>query len=346
MKSKYRNFLQRTLWISLLGGALILMFSLLRRPEMKHEPQLLHIIFMILYFLLIMNLLFNGLLFLDRKLDRKIPWFYYPRKRLVVEASIAVSGSVVFFTINFYFLKFVAGIPRSDFPSSRALFSYIVIMIVLFVCISIVIARNFFLNWQKSLLEVEQLKREKIKSDYQALQNQLNPHFLFNNFNMLLAEIRRAPDNAIRITETLSDVYRYVLESKNHETVSLKEEIEFAESFLFLQKVRFGVNLTTRMEVTYDMVNYRVPPLTLQILIENAIKHNVVSSGHPLTIEIVCMEDEYLAVSNNIRLKKSTYSTGTGLKNIKMRYSYLTDRKVMAEADSDRFTVKVPLLRD
>jgi LytS/YehU family sensor histidine kinase len=230
-------------------------------------------------------------------------------------------------------------------PHQRFLYIYIILMIVLGAAIIIAIANNFFRNWRKSLLQVEELKREKMKSDYQALQNQLNPHFLFNNFNMLLSEIRRDPDNAARITEKLSDVYRHVLESKDHETTSLREEAEFAEAVIFLYKARFGDNLVVECRLAAEAVDYRLPPLTLQILIENALKHNVVSASHPLHIRITA-EDDYLVTVNNIQPRKSTYSTGLGLKNIKMRCSFLTGRKVTAAVKDNQFIVKVPLLKE
>jgi two-component system LytT family sensor kinase len=289
-----------------------------------------------LWIIFLVNFLFHSLLWLDRRLDRSIPWYYYPGKRLITEVAIAFPSILVILSLNYVFLHSVSDHPIETMSHERFLYSYIILIIVFGVALSIIIANNFLRNWRKSLLDVEQLKREKMKSDYQALQNQLNPHFLFNNFNMLLPEIRRDPDNAMRITERLSDVYRYVLESKNHETVSLGEEVEFAEAIIFLYKVRFGDHL---------VVERRLPPLTLQILIENALKHNVVSAAHPLHIRIA-VEDDYLLVLNNIQPRKSTYSTGLGLKNIKMRYSFLTQRKVTVDANDNQFKVKVPLIKE
>jgi LytS/YehU family sensor histidine kinase len=225
------------------------------------------------------------------------------------------------------------------------LYTYIIIVIVLGVAMTMVLATRFFHNWRHSFMEVEQLKREKMKSDYLALQNQLNPHFLFNNFNMLVSEIRRDPANAVRITERLSDVYRYVLESKNHETVRLAEEVEFVQAIIFLHEVRFGDNLVVEFGLSEEVMEYRLPPLTLQILLENALKHNVISAVYRLRIDIE-VEEDYLVVTNNVKPRKSTYSTGMGLENIKMRYSYLTERKVTVEADEQRFKVKVPLLKE
>jgi LytS/YehU family sensor histidine kinase len=298
-----------------------------------------------LWIIFLVNFLFHSLLWLDRRLDRSIPWYYYPGKRLITEVAIAFPSILVILSLNYVFLHSVSDHPIETMSHERFLYSYIILIIVFGVALSIIIANNFLHNWRKSLLDVEQLKREKMKSDYQALQNQLNPHFLFNNFNMLLSEIRRDPDNAVRITERLSDVYRYVLESKNHETALLSEEAEFAEAIIFLYKVRFGDHLVVERRLPAEVMDYRLPPLTLQILIENALKHNVVSAAHPLHIRIA-VEDDYLLVVNNIQPRKSTYSTGLGLENIKMRYFFLTQRKVTVDANNNQFKVKVPLLKE
>lgn len=299
---------------------------------------------MALWVIFVVNFLFHGLLWLDRWLDRSIPWYFFPRKRLFTEVAIALPATLAIISLNYVLMNSISERHAKMMSHQRFFYAYIIIMIVFGVAISILIANNFFRNWRKSLLEFEQLKQEKIKTDYQALQNQLKPHFLFNNFNMLLSEIRRDPDNAVRITEKLSDVYRYVLESKNHETVSLSKEAEFAKAIIFLHKVRFGDNLAVDLQLPAEVVEYSLPPLTLQILLENVFKHNVVSTMHPLHIRI-SVEDDYLLVVNNIQPRKSTYSTGLGLKNIKMRYSFLTERKVTVNVNNDQFIVKVPLLK-
>lgn len=339
----------RRFWIHTLLGTLLALFLIFIFHYFSDSETLANWGFktylMFLWIIILVNCIFQGLLWLDQRLDRSIPWYFYPGRRLITEVAIAFPAILAILFLNYFFMHLVMEGHTEMFSHQRFLYAYIIIMIVLGVAISIVIAGNFFRNWRKSLLEVEQLKREKMKSDYQALQNQLNPHFLFNNFNMLLSEIRRDPDNAVRITEKLADVYRYVLESKNHETVSLREEAEFVEAIIFLHKVRFGDNLVVDRRLTDDVMDYRLPPLTLQILIENALKHNVVSAASPLHIRIG-IENDYLVVVNNIQPRKSTYSTGLGLKNIDMRYSFLTERKVTVNVDGNQFKVNVPLLKE
>lgn len=346
MKSKVRVFLLHTVFGTLLALFLIFIFHYFSSdgtPVFRGFKSYL----MPLWVIFLVNLIYRGLLWLDRHLDGSIPWFYYPRKRLIVEVAIAFPATLVILSLNYAFLHMLSDGPSNQpveaMSHQQFLYAYVILMIVFGVVMSIVIAMNFFRNWRKSLVEVERLKREKMKSDYRALQDQLNPHFLFNNFNMLISEIRRDPENAVCITEKLADVYRYVLESKNFETVSLSEEVGFVEAIIFLHRVRFGESLVVDVGLSNDVMEYRLPPLTLQILFENALKHNVVSAERPLGI-CIGVEGDYLVVVNDIQPRKSTYSTGLGLENIKMRYEYLTERKVVIEAEEKKFKVKVPLL--
>jgi len=342
LRTNVRSFLMRTVWGTLIAFFLIFLFHYFD-TGVAAKLRDIRVIMMAVWVIILVNFLFQGLLWLDRRLDRSISWYYYPKKRFFLELAIALPGSLTLIFLNYFLMYRFSSRHGEGMSHQRFLYAYILIMIVMGIAVSIIIANNFFRNWRKSLLEVEKLKQEKIKTDYQALQNQLNPHFLFNNFNMLLSEIPRDPENAMRITERLSDVYRYVLESKNRETVSLAEESEFLFAIVFLHKVRFGDNLVVNLQLPEDKMEYRLPPLTLQILFENAIKHNVVSSTHPLHI-VFSIEDDTLISANDIQPRKSTYSTGLGLKNIKLRYSYLTRRKILVKADDNRFVVRVPLL--
>ena len=326
----------------MMGLALGLLFSMLVPEHLVKPPKYFRFI-QFIYTIAVLNLLFNGLVWMNGKLDSILPWYYYPTKRLVVEGAFALTANMFVFAMNFYLFRSIMPQPVPPVPGAKVVFAFIITSILLFVGMAVIIARNFFQNWKKSLLEVEKLKQEKVKSDYKALQSQLNPHFLFNNLNMLVSEIRKDQDKAVRITEELSDVYRYVLQSKDHETVSLEEELEFAESFMYLQNVRFGESLVLTKNIAPEVKSLHLPPLTLQVLLENAIKHNIVSSVKPLHIEMYDDED-YLEVKNNFQPRKSTYSTHTGLKNVKLRYSIISQRNMEVFLEGDVFRVKVPLL--
>ena len=187
------------------------------------------------------------------------------------------------------------------------------------------------------------LQAENDTARYTALQNQLNPHFLFNSLNTLIAEIEYNPKNAVHFTKHLSSVYRYVLQSQDKTLVTLGEELEFIRSYLFLHEVRLGNCLTCQNNVPAEYAEKMLPPLTLQLLVENVIKHNSITPGKPMVITIR-IEDEYLSVSNPIHPKKSVASSGIGLENLAKRCELMSGKKIIIKNETEKFTVKVPLL--
>lgn len=197
----------------------------------------------------------------------------------------------------------------------------------------------------QNLLRIQQqaaaLQKENNTARYTALQNQLNPHFLFNSLNTLIAEIEYNPRNAVNFTKNLSNVYRYVLQCQDKPLVILEEELEFLEAYLFLHKVRLGDCITCDIEIPAPSRERLVPPLTLQLLAENVIKHNSVSSVHPMSIHIG-IKGEWLIVSNPIQPKKSAPSPGIGLQNLSNRCRLITGKEIDVKAEAGIFTVKIP----
>ena len=197
--------------------------------------------------------------------------------------------------------------------------------------------------------KTEALARESVQSQLEVLKNQLDPHFLFNSLNTLAALIDDENVDAQQYLERLSDVYPYVLVSRSKNTVPLDEEIAFLDAYVYLNKIRFRENLQVEKWLSPDMQGQYVTPLSLQMLIENAIKHNVASKDNPLKISIK-QGDGYLVVANNIQEKtilrdsREDKSTRVGLQNIINRYSLLTERQVEVSRTGDLFTVKIPLL--
>jgi LytS/YehU family sensor histidine kinase len=170
----------------------------------------------------------------------------------------------------------------------------------------------------------------------------VSPHFLFNSLNALTNLVYEDQEKAVKFIKQLSEVYRYVLDTRDKEVVSLTEELKFLESYLFLQRIRFGNKLRVTIDLSGDPM---LAPLALQMLIENAIKHNIISEADPLNIRIFS-EDGYLTVENNLQ-KKSVLgerSSGVGLDNIRKRYEFLTDREVKVLETPVSFVVKLPLL--
>lgn len=186
------------------------------------------------------------------------------------------------------------------------------------------------------------LQKENNTARYTALQNQLNPHFLFNSLNTLIAEIEFNPANAVCFTRKLSDVYRYVLQCQDKTLVTLADELDFLQSYLFLHEVRLGNCITCRQEIASEYQDSLLPPLTLQLLVENVIKHNSISLSKPMQINI-CTEAGYLLVSNPVCPKKNSYPSGVGLKNLSNRYKLMLGKEIVIESTSQQFTVKVPL---
>jgi two-component system LytT family sensor kinase len=203
----------------------------------------------------------------------------------------------------------------------------------------------YFINeLRKSVIEKEQLKRDTLQAQLNALRIQVNPHFLFNNLNTLSAVIPDNPSQAVDFVQQLSKVYRHILEVKDEQSILLKEELEVLESYAFLMKTRFGENLDISIRVAEEKLHQRIVPLSLQILMENAIKHNIVSSAKPLHIDI-STEEGRLIVKNTLQKKnQSMESTGIGLDNIRNRYRLLGNRVVEVAEGPGSFTVAIPLM--
>ncbi|TCO09805.1 sensor histidine kinase [Natronoflexus pectinivorans] len=282
------------------------------------------------------NMLSEGNIIINRILNQRVPWFSQITKRIRIQVFISVLWLIAV-TVIFSLLA-----PRS--LSKDAIITFIFGTIFILGFNSVLIMRSFAYNWRQSLIENEELKQAKLKSDYMALQNQLNPHFLFNSFSVLISEIQYNPPGAVEFAQKMSDVYRYVLQQRNNLTTTLKEELDFLDDFRYLHNIRMGNALQMQTNIESGHLTLYVPPMTLQILIENAIKHNRASEKDPLVIEITSNNNQTLSVTNNINPKTTTYSTGTGLENIIKRYKFLSDKEVDIIHNEKQFIVTLPLL--
>jgi hypothetical protein len=198
-------------------------------------------------------------------------------------------------------------------------------------------------------LQKKEVKKQKIiagtaSARFDALKNQLDPHFLFNSLNVLTSLIEEDPDQAQKFTTSLSKVYRYVLEQKNKDLVSVDEELNFARTYVRLLKMRFEDSIVFEIPEKSSNPEAKIVPLSLQLLLENAVKHNVVTASKPLHI-VVREESGMLEVSNNLQEKQVVKkSSGVGLQNIKQRYNILTDREVFIDKTISNFSVSLPML--
>ncbi|WP_026210323.1 sensor histidine kinase [Flexithrix dorotheae] len=205
----------------------------------------------------------------------------------------------------------------------------------------------YFMNeLSDAKLRTEKLQKENVEAQFQALRNQVNPHFLFNSLNVLSNLVTKEPQLATDFIQELSKVYRYLLYYQSQKVVKLKDELEFINSYIFLLKIRFKDNLLIKSDIEEKFKEYFLPPATLQLLTENAIKHNIISKKQPLTINFKSNGEDVIIIENNLQLKNvKEASTSVGLKNIRDRYRFISDEEVDVRKDGEKFIVKVPLIK-
>ncbi|HQQ98861.1 MAG TPA: histidine kinase [Cyclobacteriaceae bacterium] len=283
-------------------------------------------------------LLWIGNDWLVHYLNDRISWVTSPVKRLVVGLLVTIlyTSSVVLLVIAVWELATGETLGDSEYIVYFSL--VITFLISLFLH-----GREFLLRWRTAAIEAERFQKESAKAQYESLRNQVNPHFLFNSLNALTNLVYEDQDKAARFIKQLSEVYRYVLETRNQEVVTLQEELAFLESYLYLQRIRFGQKL--QVEINLSGVRTHVAPLAIQMLIENAIKHTVISEQEPLHIRVFC-EDSWIVVSNNLNPKSVIpgESAGVGLDNIRRRYAYLGQYRVLVEKKESEFVVRLPFI--
>ncbi len=200
-------------------------------------------------------------------------------------------------------------------------------------------------KFQETKVESEQLKRANIQSQLDTLKNQVNPHFLFNSLNTLATIIPEDQDLSVQFVQKLSKVYRYILEIKNLQMISLREELSFLNSYVFLLRIRHGDTLQINIIIPDELMEDKLVPLSMQILVENAIKHNIISTQKPLTIDVF-VEGENIIVKNNLQKKRQVVeSTKTGLDNIRDRYRLLSDKVVETIVTTGSFMVSLPIIK-
>lgn len=206
-------------------------------------------------------------------------------------------------------------------------------------------AAEFLRNWKQTALDAEKLKKEQMASKYESLKNQVNPHFLFNSLNALTNLVYEDQDMAADFIRKLSKVYRYVLDNQSKEVVTLETELAFVNSYLFLQRIRFDDKLKVNINVE-GHEKTMIPPIALQMLFENAIKHNTIAEEEPLTIDVYVENETSLVIKNNLQKKNIPVeeSAGVGLKNVAARFEFLSETKVEVIETASEFIVKLPLL--
>ncbi|MNS45156.1 Sensor histidine kinase YpdA [compost metagenome] len=222
--------------------------------------------------------------------------------------------------------------------------NYIESAVMTFIVLLFFHGLNFYKLYQENKVTQQKIIAGTANAKFESLKNQIDPHFLFNSLNVLSSLIEENPDNAQRFTTSLSKVYRYVLEQKDKELVSVEDELSFAKTYMNLLKMRFENSLFYELPTENINPEAKVVPLSLQLLLENTVKHNVVSEQKPLHIRIF-IDKDYLAIQNDLQKKEVLQDRqGVGLQNIVNRYGIITDRKVKIEEDEKNFTVRIPIL--
>lgn len=276
--------------------------------------------------------------------DKMARWLEEPGKRL----AIGIVGHFVYTVAAMIILSYLVYILfgwNRDIITLEGMVRYSVPAVAITFAISMFsTAKMFFLSWRQLAINQEKMKAEVISSKFESLKNQVNPHFLFNSLNVLTSLVYKDADLSAEFIRKLSDVYRYVLDVQSKEIVDLDEELSFLHAFSYLLKMRHAEGLKINIDVA-EKTNLNIPPLALQMLVENAVKHNIISKMEPLTINVNA-EDGYLVVQNNLQRKeaKTPRSSSLGLSNIKARYDFLSDKPVIIEESESAFTVKIPVL--
>lgn len=339
MKRKNSRFI----YMILAGiGISFLLDLLMSKANVKTGNPAFHIITSVLITIIV----WEGNLRIDHWINKIFPWLTKPGKRIAFQlpVSMVFSAAAIYLSL-LAFNTFVCQLPvqmHDTFTKTSLVIGLMVSVTIL----STEIGTQFFILWKRSLVEVEKYKLESLQSQLQNLKNQVNPHFLFNNLSVLTSLVYEDQDKAVDFINQLSKVYRYLLDNQSTELVSLEKELTFINSYTYLFKIRFDRSIQFDIKIEKEFLRRLVPPMALQLLIENAIKHNEVSVAKPLTVSISC-ENDYLVVKNSLQPRSFVEeSTGTGLNNIRSRYSYFTDKEVVITDKDGKFTVKIPLLHE
>jgi sensor histidine kinase YesM len=286
---------------------------------------------------------FNGLII--RKYGNRIKWESHPAKRIVATLGVVIVLAIILtFLINYIFIFHFSISSFPAFFKTTLTLLLIEVLIIVYV-FSLFTGIEFFQMWKAGLIRQESLQRKAVELQMEALKNQVNPHFLFNSLNTLTSLVHKDPDKAVQFIIQLSDIYRYVLENRNKATVDWRTEKIFVENYLQLQQIRFANNIIVHVD-TGDNDNFQVVPLSVQMLVENAIKHNIITSDNPLDISIY-MHDGCLVVRNKLQLKSSVeYSENVGLDNISQQYGILAHREIGISREDGYFTVSLPEIHE
>lgn len=296
-----------------------------------------------LYTIMIAMIIWEGNRYLHFSLRSYFDWINKPLQKLTV-----LMLSIIFYTVPMSVLLIVGWykIFTDDIVNWNIVTESTLIILVAVVFITHAYETVFLVKESESeMIRSEQLERAKAEAELEALKNQIDPHFIFNSLNTLSHLIEERPDKAKLFNDNLADVYRYILQNKARDLVLLQDELAFLKSYFLLLKIRFEEAVRLQFNLSDDLDQFLVPPISLQLLAENAIKHNEFSLQNPLIL-CISMKDEELVIRNPINQKELRKpSSKIGLQNLRERYKLITQKEIGISTDDNIFTVTLPLLR-
>lgn len=292
----------------------------------------------------------SSLYALNRMLDRRIPWSDYFSYRFLAGYSGNVALSIGMMVLASVLITswgtpvFWEGFNLDDPDLTWKVF----ILVLVFVFIYNVIYALLYAYQHYAVAQLDQLRNERhqLELQFEALKSQISPHYLFNSLNTISSLLFQDLPSAEQFIRRLVQTYQYILATRDKKSVLLSEELEFVESYYYLLRIRFQQQLNVEINVPVGIMNTRVPPLTLQMLVENAVKHNTLSGDKKLFIYISAREHTYLQVANTrTGVTADVESFNVGLENIRQRYRYLTEKRILVESN-ERFMVSLPVIHD
>lgn len=329
----------KILQYTLISGAILIgaaLFFLFKDSEFS-ESQVMSITWIVTAALFI----WLGNLLISKGLDKHFSWQRYGNWRFFSQQLIILIYSLSM--INLLYVLFKVFLTEANPDWVQLIVANVYGILIIVPVSSIYFGIYFLKSWNESKLEEERLQKESTKAQLLALRNHLDPHFLFNNLNILSALIDTDRRQSQEYLEKFAEVYRVILQTDKEELITLRDELKFVEAYLYLVKIRFQELLEIKIKVAKEKLGFELPPLTIQMLIENALKHNTITEDEPLVVEITSAGN-FLIVSNNLNKNPNAKGQGSGLENISLRYSYYTDNRVQIDESQDKFTVKVPLI--
>lgn len=304
---------------------------------------LLSLFFAYLYFTFIAFAIWQGNRYLLFRLRLRFSWLSQPMYKVI---ALVVSNIFYTIPISVGLMTMWYVFAQHSAADWNVIYKATALCVVCVVFITHTYETVFLIkSWGTDKSKSEQLEKAKAQAELEALKNQIDPHFMFNSLNTLSYLIENNIAKAKQFNDNLAEVYRYILLHKDRHLVMLSEELAFAEKYFSLIKIRFGNSISLDIASSIDHERFLIPPISLQILLENAVKHNEFSNRQPLTIRLTFHETN-VTVSNMVREKKTPkQSSHIGLRNLSERYKLITEKEIVVRSDGDEFIVELPLLK-